>query len=487
MRVLLRCDASVGSGVGHLVRCLALAEAARARGWDPAVLGTVEAPLGRRLVAASGVPVLPIGPGHRAGGLDRAAVRALDADVLHVDHYGIAGDLRVAGGPLLSSAEDGPFGRRPADVVVDPTLGAQDAPRPDDGSPTVLLGVRYAPLRASVRAARRVALAAAGSGADDVLVVMGGTDAFDVGAAAARVAERAGAARVRVVAGEDAAARVRAAAPDAELLGPQDDLPALAATSGVVLSAAGTSVWELACVGAPAALVAVTENQRTGYQRAVRAGVAVGLGPLEAVRAAAPGPVAVLRDLLASPERRRELADAGRALVDGLGADRVLDAWWAASGRPVLAARPAGGTDAGMLLAWRNDPATRASSRSQDAVPPEVHLRWLDAVLADRDRLLLVVERTGRAVGTVRFDRLDDSRWEVSITLAPDARGRGLAADVLATAERAWRAVAGHRPSVLAYVRPGNTASARLFEGAGYRRRADPAGTGLDTFVKPGA
>ncbi|RMI13275.1 bifunctional UDP-2,4-diacetamido-2,4,6-trideoxy-beta-L-altropyranose hydrolase/GNAT family N-acetyltransferase [Cellulomonas triticagri] len=481
MRVLLRCDASAGSGVGHLVRSLALAEAARDRGWPVALLGSVDAPLGRRLVHAAGLPVLPAGP------LDAAAVARLDADVLHVDHYGVDGDLR-GHGPLVSSMEDGTFGRRAADVVVDSTLGAETEDRPDDGSGTVLRGVAYAPLRAAVRAARRLARDPAGAddSPSDVLVVMGGTDAFGVGAAAARLADRAGAPRIRVVAAGEAAERVRALVPTAEVLGPQDDLPALAATAGVVLSAAGTSVWELACVGAPTALVAVTENQRTGYERAVAAGIAVGLGPLDAVRAADPAAVAALAGLLTDPRRRADLRTTGRALVDGLGADRVLDAWWAAGGRPVVAARPARATDGPLLLAWRNDPATRTSSRTQDVVPEDAHLRWLDGVLTDPDRVLLVVERTGSPVGTVRFDRERDDLWEVSITLAPTARGRGLAADVLAAGEQAWRERVGPGPAVLACVRPGNAASVRLFEAAGYRP-AGIAGDGLDTFVRDGA
>lgn len=485
MRAVLRCDASAGSGVGHLVRSLALAEAAGARGWEVALLGDVDAPLGRRLVAAAGVPVRPA-----PADLRRALAEDGDlasADVLHVDHYDVAGDLRTAGGPLVSSIEDGTFGRRPADVVVDSTLGAEDADRPGDGSGTVLLGVRYAPLRAAVRAARRAAGTAPAHPGDDVLVVMGGTDAFGVSAAAARLAARAGATRVRVVAAGAAADRVRAEAPGAEVLGPQDDLPALAASAGVVLSAAGTSVWELACVGVPTAILAVTENQRTGYERAVAAGIAVGLGGLDAVRAGDDGAVAALRGLVGDPDRRDAVRRAGRTLVDGLGADRVLDAWWAGLGRPVLAARPAAADDADLLLGWRNDPATRSASRDQDAVPRDAHVAWLRRVLADPDRLLLVVEHTGRPAGTVRFDREADGLWEVSITLAPHARGRGLAAGVLAAGERAWRDRVGDRPALLACVRPDNAASARLFEGAGYRRRVEPAADGLDAYVKPGS
>ncbi|HEY0216250.1 MAG TPA: bifunctional UDP-2,4-diacetamido-2,4,6-trideoxy-beta-L-altropyranose hydrolase/GNAT family N-acetyltransferase [Cellulomonas sp.] len=478
MEVLLRCDASAGSGVGHLVRCLALAEAAGARGWSAVLLGTIDAPLGRRLVAAAGAPVrdAPAEPG------DLLAAAA-GAGVLHVDHYGVAGDLRAPGGPVVSSVEDGTFGRRPADVVVDSTLGAERTDRPDDGSGQVLLGVRYAPLRASVRAARRAAVAL--PTADDVLVVMGGTDAFGVSTAAARLARRAGAGRVRVVAGGEAGRHVHAHEPTAEVLDPQDDLPALAATAGLVVSAAGTSVWELACVGAPTALVAVTENQQTGYRRAVEAGIAVGLGPVDAVRRGGTDAVSALSAARTDADLRDGLRRAGRALVDGLGADRVLDAWWTAAGGRLLTVRDAAPGDADLLLDWRNDPVTRASSRSHEPVPRADHLRWLDGVLADPDRMLLVVERTGRPAATVRFDREADALWEVSVTLAPHARGRGHAAQLLAAAEDSWRARVGTGAWVLACVRPENRASARLFESAGYRRRDRPADDGLDAYVKP--
>jgi RimJ/RimL family protein N-acetyltransferase len=124
--------------------------------------------------------------------------------------------------------------------------------------------------------------------------------------------------------------------------------------------------------------------------------------------------------------------------------------------------RPATGADAELLLAWRNDPDTVAWSRSPDPVSRPDHVRWLDAVLADPDRLLLIAEADG-PVGTVRFDR-DGDAWEVSITVAPVRRGQGLALPILATAEATLEA----GTSLLAWVHRDNKASLALFERAGY-------------------
>jgi L-amino acid N-acyltransferase YncA len=65
-------------------------------------------------------------------------------------------------------------------------------------------------------------------------------------------------------------------------------------------------------------------------------------------------------------------------------------------------------------------------------------------------------------VGTVRFDRAEDG-WEVSITVAPEARGRRLALPVLLAAERALDADTVH-----ATAHRDNAASLSLFRRAGY-------------------
>ncbi|WP_051473403.1 GNAT family N-acetyltransferase [Saccharomonospora piscinae] len=161
------------------------------------------------------------------------------------------------------------------------------------------------------------------------------------------------------------------------------------------------------------------------------------------------------------------------------------------SGGPALRLREAEDTDAPALLRWRNDPDTRRWSRTTDPVALPEHRAWLSRVLASPDRLLLVAESAGTAgaepVGMVRFDDAGEGCWEVSIAVAPEHRGRGLAAPLLAEGERQLRR--RHRPgtvvAVLAVVHRDNAASVALFEAAGYRPDgvADAAGDFL-RFVR---
>jgi RimJ/RimL family protein N-acetyltransferase len=95
----------------------------------------------------------------------------------------------------------------------------------------------------------------------------------------------------------------------------------------------------------------------------------------------------------------------------------------------------------------------------------DAHISWLNATLADPLRQLFIVEEDGRPIGTVRVDQEANGSAELSWTVAPEARGRGMA-------KRMVRLVAdevsGAR-GVRAEVKAGNEASIKVAEAAGMR------------------
>lgn len=137
--------------------------------------------------------------------------------------------------------------------------------------------------------------------------------------------------------------------------------------------------------------------------------------------------------------------------------------------------------DALEVLRWRNDPHTRAMSRDGSAVERQAHLDWFGRAVESPDRLLLIGEASGQAVGMVRFDR-DGRVWEVSINVAPEARGRGRGAGLLAAGLEAFAAL-HPAAGIRAVIKRENAASLRLFEGLGFR----PTGADgeLLHFLKP--
>ena len=118
--------------------------------------------------------------------------------------------------------------------------------------------------------------------------------------------------------------------------------------------------------------------------------------------------------------------------------------------------------DADALLAWRNDPATRALSHNKDAVGRNAHVDWLARSLANPDRRLLIAERDGASVGTVRADH-SKGTYELSWTVAPQARGQGIAKEMVAMA------AAQIEGTLRAQVLRGNEASVQVALHAGMK------------------
>jgi RimJ/RimL family protein N-acetyltransferase len=152
-----------------------------------------------------------------------------------------------------------------------------------------------------------------------------------------------------------------------------------------------------------------------------------------------------------------------------------------------LTLRPASADDEDLLLGWANDPVSRASSRIHEPIPAADHHEWLERRLAaPDDARIWIGEVDGRPVGVVRFERRVPSGVEVSISIAPEARGQGLARPLLDAGVTAARAAFG-QVTIRADILPGNEASVRLFTGSGFGPATpDESTPGLMTLELPG-
>ncbi|GAA2619339.1 PseG/SpsG family protein [Paractinoplanes durhamensis] len=330
----IRCDAGARTGVGHLVRCVALAEELVARNVEVrflADLGGVqwaEAQLTQR-----GLPCDP--PPADAAGLV-AAVERLGIDALVIDSYTLPPEhsvaVRAAGWPVLAIV-DGDFRGQTADIYVDQNLDSVITIADAIG----LAGLDYALLRGSVRQLRPLTPPVHSSTrTPKVVAFFGGTDAYRAAPQAAALLAATGVAFDATIIGanEELRTELRAvtARPDQrfEIIPPTDDLPKLLAGADLAVSASGTSTWELLCLGLASALVWVVDNQILGYDRTMARGFAAGLGQLGHFDEQS---VTTLRTLLTDAGMRTALAARGWAAVDGRGVERVADALLTAASR----------------------------------------------------------------------------------------------------------------------------------------------------------
>jgi RimJ/RimL family protein N-acetyltransferase len=132
--------------------------------------------------------------------------------------------------------------------------------------------------------------------------------------------------------------------------------------------------------------------------------------------------------------------------------------------------------DADVLLAWRNHPATRAASLNTAEIDRATHVDWLARTIADPTRVLYIGQQGEVPIGTVRFDLDEDpDTAEVSITVSPSHRGRGLSLPLLRAGLTEFAAEPRRRSVIRALIREENGASRSLFDAAGFREesRAD--------------
>jgi spore coat polysaccharide biosynthesis predicted glycosyltransferase SpsG len=252
-----------------------------------------------------------------------------------LDSYDLDGAFQKAvagaGHRVLALDDHGHAGRYHADLVLNQNAGA-DADLYAQREPTtrLLLGPRYALLREEFR--RWAAdTRPAPPRARRVVVTLGGSDPDNVSARVLDgLAAVPGPLEVLLLVGpanrhrsslERAATACRH---PVEIAAGVRDMAMRLAWADLAVSAAGSTVLELARVGTPQVLIVLADNQAPGAAAMARDGLAVNLGRHTSVD---PDTIAAAVAALADDaERRQELSRRSRELVDGRGTDRVLAA-----------------------------------------------------------------------------------------------------------------------------------------------------------------
>jgi spore coat polysaccharide biosynthesis predicted glycosyltransferase SpsG len=233
--------------------------------------------------------------------------------------------LRFAPVARLAVYDDREWLRGAAAIVIQPSLPAWDGGARARGD-LVLAGYGYAPVSAAVRARRPSQVLLREESPQRVLVCFGGSDPEDVsgrlGPAIAAAAEHGGGS-AEVVVGPDYSGTLGDGGPVRVARDPADLLDRLVAADLLVIGA-GTMKFEAACLARPMLLAGVVDDQLPVGPPFADTGAAEWLGDGRAVEPETAGE-SVAR-LLASAERRLELAQRAHALVDGQGAMRIAEA-----------------------------------------------------------------------------------------------------------------------------------------------------------------
>ncbi|MBI2182889.1 MAG: UDP-2,4-diacetamido-2,4,6-trideoxy-beta-L-altropyranose hydrolase [Deltaproteobacteria bacterium] len=336
--LLARADADARRGTGHVMRCLALAQAWRARGGAAVFISRCDSATLRERILSTGAELISLAPGDSVEADIENTLAQLsrrEAAWLALDGYDFSlaqqQTLRGAGHPLLVIDDIAHLDRYCADILLNQNLGAAALSYRCDPQTTRLFGPHYALLRPEFAHWRR-GFRGVPEVARKILVTLGGSDPnnFTARVIGALAQLDTPGLEVRVVVGPanphlpELRERADTLAPQIQLLSRVYDMAELMAWADLAVSAAGTTCWELACLGLPALIVIMAENQRRSAEELDALEVAQNLGWHEAVsveRLAAAVPV-LQHDSL----RRLRMSEQGRTLVDGRGAERVAQA-----------------------------------------------------------------------------------------------------------------------------------------------------------------
>lgn len=351
MRIAIRADASSQIGTGHFMRCLTLADGLKERGAKLRFLSRHLPEHLHSILVIKGYEFVSLDSTQNDMALDELAhahwlgvSQAQDAadtiqmlsddawDWIVIDHYAL--DIRWEGAlrritKRIMVIDDLADRQHDCDALLDQNFYSDMLTRYIGKVPShcdLLLGPRYALLRDEFRQLHEQTKPRKGP-IRRILVFFGGVDADNYTALAIKALTKIGETdlHIDVVIGAQHPCKEQIEA-ECALRGfichiQTDKMAELMATADLAIGAGGSAAWERCCLGLPALLVALSENQIDIAKGLDLCGASVYVGKLEAASSQ------VLRSeissLLSSVNRFKALSEKAYSLVDGLGASRV--------------------------------------------------------------------------------------------------------------------------------------------------------------------
>ena len=327
VRALFRVDAGPDAGLGHVQRCLALAEALRRFAVDSVFLTMDDPVVYDRLSGSGGGAQAPFH--HEAVQQGNEVEQAVEAARTHgctvviVDSYHVGVEcLRAlrAAGLFVIAIDDVAREPFPCHLVVNGGAHAAQLPYRSTTDTRFLLGPLYALLHPAFW---EVVPHADHGPVKRLLVTLGGSDPGHLLPLLLETLETAaGEFSVTAIVGPyvDHQAEIERAAEcghrPVRLLRAPSSLRDVMLDTDLAISAGGQTLYELARMGIPTVALQVADNQAGNLRAMACAGAIEMVRGVRDVRAA-------VEQLVARQDARMRLSAAGRELVDGQGAMRV--------------------------------------------------------------------------------------------------------------------------------------------------------------------
>ena len=488
MKIIFRVDASHWVGTGHVMRCLALADAFLLSGWIVSFAclpqqGDMIAYIKSRgykviNLSSSGFGLVPAHDSDYLSWLQRSVeddasdfINKIDTtDLVITDHYAIdfpwQFKIEKEFGCKIVAIDD--LARHHyADCIIDQTLGRTS--KEYASSAVTLVGADYALLAPSYSQQRSKALARLSPHTiPRVLVFMGGVDVPNSTLRVLQSLVGAVAANFTVVIGPRATHFHQVSEWCADHDGVThidftENFAALMLEHDVAIGAPGTTSWERACLGLPSIVIPIAENQKMIAEQLVKSGAAISVNLNEIDNKI----VGAFQALLKNWD---EYYRANLRLCDGKGARRVaisLQQQFETSVICDFELTLASIADIEMVYDWQCHSETRKYALDPSTPTWSAHIAWMEKKLVSNDDYFYILKNrhNWKSAGVLRLDKAAEQNYTVSIYVAPDQYGQGAGSAALMLADLIHPDVTLH-----ATVLGDNTASQIIFEKQNYKR-----------------
>jgi len=333
-KILIRADASTEIGTGHVMRCLALAQAWQDVGGEAifVMAETTPAVVARLGAEGFGIASLPAAVGTVEDSRETGEIAVVqNAKWIALDGYRFGSDycrqIQAAGPKLLWIDDTAEVDCSP-DILLNQNIHARKSLYQDHVR-QVLLGPKYALLRREFRIStnhrRHIP-----DLARRVLITMGGSDPRNLTArvlGALRLLGSTVETTVVVGGSNPRLSELKALADNPscafDLVVNASNMPELMASADMAISAAGTTCWEMCLSGLPAIVIDTTANELRLAEELARREVVLHV-PISQVTEYELG--RAIEMLARSAALRSGMSQRAAELVDGQGAARVVTA-----------------------------------------------------------------------------------------------------------------------------------------------------------------
>jgi len=499
MKFVFRVDSAFRMGIGHLMRCLTLANKLK----ENHEVHFISRPhLGHNLeiVKSANIKthILPL-PGKDISDEENESLwlgttvdcdakqtnsmlqLIKDVDYLVVDHYGIDKGWHQQVRPFCKHIiviDDLANRDFDCDILLDQTYGrkVKEYKFRVPNHCAVFTGSKFTLLRDEFKQLRDNAISARAKyrRTTNILVSLGGSDPNNIGPLIIdwliKLKSKIAKLSVTVVANNICATQYKNIPNDnnsdwLKLIGYSKDMSTLMLDADIAIGAAGATAWERCCLGLPTLTIVTANNQITVNEQLANEKAIIPLGHYKDL--CYEKFTNQLENLIKDDNLYKTLVSNCFHCIDGEGANRFLQVLLH-SGSTTVTLTKANIDDCKAIFDWQKKANVRKYMRNSKPVDWQEHVSWFNNTLKSKFVFLYLIKFYGLDAGTLRLDKQSDNSWEISIVTAPHLQGNKIAYQAIKVIPEAYR-----HHKIIAEVHPENIASHKLFAKAGFKKTSD--------------